>query len=176
MVAGLSAKVLKLNEGRQYEFQVAAENLAGCGSFSEISNAILCREPVYEPGPPLSLKVIDTTNNSVKLKWSRPDHDGGLDITGYLVEMKGLDSESWSKSSPHKGVAITSFTADALDTNTKYEFRVSAINDAGTGPSVVLSGSVQPCDVLEVPAVPFNAEMRKSITIKAGHPLRLLYF
>lgn len=85
--------------------------------------------------PPDSTKapvVVDAAEGSITIEWEPPTFDGGRPISGYLIEKRETSSPRWSKATkqPVKG---TDFTADDLIPGAEYEFRVSAINKAGTG-------------------------------------------
>lgn len=41
-----------------------------------------------EPTKPGTPKVVDYDNESVKLKWDKPDSDGGATIEKYIIEKK----------------------------------------------------------------------------------------
>lgn len=51
------------------------------------------------PGPPSKpkgpLKVQDVTAEGCKLKWDKPEDDGGAPIEHYLVERMDLESGRW---------------------------------------------------------------------------------
>lgn len=92
--------------------------------------------PFYtdKPSAPRGLKANDVTASSAVLTWLPPESDGGAPITNYVVEKSTSFSARWVRASK---AAVTSLRLelDDLVENTSYEFRVSAENDAGVGPS-----------------------------------------
>lgn len=70
------------------------------------------------------------TCKSAKLVWQKPIHNGGLTITGYVVEVSVNDAP-FSK----LGIALKpEVTLNDLQSKKNYAYRVSAMNSAGTGP------------------------------------------
>ena len=105
------------------------------------------------PGPPGSLKVVDSTTSSVTLGWAKPVYDGGAPIIGYMVEMrlKGESEEpeeGWTKCKTAGPLVLTEFTIQKLDEKLEYEFRVSAQNQVGMGRPAQLKDAVVPKEML----------------------------
>lgn len=48
----------------------------------------------YIQGAP---KGIDSTEDSITIQWTRPRHDGGSPITGYVVEKRLISEDKWTK-------------------------------------------------------------------------------
>ncbi|XP_078701944.1 immunoglobulin superfamily member 22-like isoform X1 [Branchiostoma floridae x Branchiostoma belcheri] len=135
-------KVTGLVEGTQYEFRVAAENRAGIGppSFPSVPRAPAT--PIRLPGPPTP-KVVDVTRRSVSLRWLPPEDDGGSRIIGYVVERRQFDSDIWDVCHETERIVGQELTMGDLTENTKYVFRVSAVNLAGQGESAETPGITQ---------------------------------
>ena len=95
------------------------------------------------PGAPASLRLTGVQRDAVTLSWERPDSDGGLPVTGYLVER--LDATrggaGWATVG-HTDAATVSFTATKLLEGARYHFRVTAENAAGTGRPVETTHAV----------------------------------
>jgi serine/threonine protein kinase len=66
----------------------------------------------------------------VDLKWEPPRNDGGSKITAYIVERKEHNSTYWIKVNDY-GCLDCEYTVLNLTENNEYEFRVSAVNNAG---------------------------------------------
>ena len=66
------------------------------------------------------------------MTWTPPQSDGGSPITGYVVEMKETVSTRWTKAT-REPIEHTTLTVESLTTGREYEFRVCAVNMAGTG-------------------------------------------
>ena len=52
-----------------------------------------------EPGKPGKPEIADYDNTMVKLKWTKPESDGGRPITHYVIEMKDKFSD-WTEVRP----------------------------------------------------------------------------
>ena len=85
------------------------------------------------PRAPRDVATSNATALSVDLSWSAPVSDGGLAITDYKVEYRQSTDVSWLEFS-HAVSASTTITVTGLNPDSDYEFRVSAVNSAGTGP------------------------------------------
>ena len=90
--------------------------------------------PTAAPDAPRSVKVSDLTKRSVKLSWDAPRNDGGSKIKGYLVERRTQYSSRWSKVNKTL-VKDTELDVTDLLEGEEYEFRISAVNEAGSGTS-----------------------------------------
>lgn len=150
----LSLQVTNLEEGLEYEFRVTAENMAGVGKYSKVSESCIARDAVDAPR---NLEVVGVTRKSVHLQWQKPEYDGGARITGklaytrpifyyyivctkyiyneiafvgYIIEKLELPNGRWLKCN-FSNVADTNFNIESLTENMKYEFRVFAKNAAG---------------------------------------------
>ena len=85
------------------------------------------------PTEPLSLSALPNTTGTAALTWSPPTNDGGATVTDYILEYKLTSDSSWSTF--NDGVSSsTSAVVTGLSDGSAYDFRVSAINLAGTGP------------------------------------------
>ena len=84
------------------------------------------------PGPPVNVQANDITVSSCTLTWEEPEFDGGSPVTGYLVEKQNGYSSRWSKVNKNPTSEMIMKLND-LEEGAEYEYRVSAVNDAGTG-------------------------------------------
>ena len=130
-----------LEEGESYEFQVCAVNLAGVGKPSASTGKFTAKDPFTVPSKPGTPEP-EVKKDHVALTWSKPETDGGARITGYIVESRRVGEMKWSKISQDGEVPDTMFDAKDLKDGESFEFRVSAVNKAGTGPP---SSPSQPC-------------------------------
>lgn len=91
------------------------------------------------PGKPKGpLKVADVTKNGCKLKWGKPEDDGGKPITGYQVEKLDKSTGRWI---PVGRTADTEMDIKGLQEGHEYEFRVKALNEEGESEPLVSDGS-----------------------------------
>ncbi len=81
--------------------------------------------------PPIKLKASVESSTSINLTWSEPVDNGNLEITGYKIEVK-KDGGSFSTLVSDTNDAERSYKHTGLVTDSKYTYRVSAINVAGT--------------------------------------------
>lgn len=70
----------------------------------------------------------DITKNGCKIKWEKPEDDGGKPITGYQVEKLDKATGRWV---PVGRTADTDMDIKGLQEGHEYQFRVKAINDEG---------------------------------------------
>ncbi|KAL0977975.1 hypothetical protein UPYG_G00164200 [Umbra pygmaea] len=120
--------VQNINAGLIYEFKVAAENSAGCGPLSNVSDAVLAIDACE---PPTNVRITHINKTSIRLEWLRPSYDGGSKVTGYLIEIREVDRDRWTKANL-TNVSDTYYTVEDLKESEVYEFRVKAKNAAGS--------------------------------------------
>lgn len=87
-----------------------------------------CFIPTEKPSAPARLGVTTVTKDSVSLSWSRPEHDGGSRITGYVIEAIEKGQKKWVKCAV---VKANLHVIRGLRENVEYFFRVCAENHAG---------------------------------------------
>ncbi|XP_034443525.1 titin-like [Hippoglossus hippoglossus] len=157
-------KTSGLEEGIEYEFRVFAENVAGLGSSSKISECCVARDPCDRPGKPDAVVI---TRENITLQWEKPKYDGGSTITGYVVEKKDLPDGRWMKAN-FTNVIENQFTVTGLTGGQSYEFRVTAKNGAGvwSPPSEVVTIIAQ--DVIEEPTAYIDPKFKSTTVIQAG--------
>lgn len=63
------------------------------------------------------------------LAWTRPEHDGGAKIEGYIIEFQKSGSEEWICIADN--VPLTEHQLQGLKEKQEYSFRVKAVNKAG---------------------------------------------
>jgi len=122
--AGTGMRLTGLVNGTPTEVRVAAVNAAGAGTWTPVRTVT----PRDLPGAPLGL-VLTPADGRVDVAWSRPDDDGGARVSGYRLAYRESGTGAWGSET----VTTTSATIGGLVNGTAYEFRVSALNDAGEG-------------------------------------------
>lgn len=162
-----------LTEGHFYQFRVCAENAAGLGTPSEPSDYIKICDAIYPPGPPTNLKSTGHSRSTVSLSWSKPIYDGGSAITGFVVEMKEVGEEEWTKCIAGTTIEDTNYTVGGLRENSDYNFRVCAVNAAGAGEFGELSESVVATEKLEPPEIELDPALRKIVNVRSCSTLHL---
>jgi len=119
------------------------------------------------PGQPTNLAgTFGLFSTSANLTWAAPTNNGGSPITSYLVEYKQVSATTWSSTTS----TTTSKTITGLVTGNSYDYRVSAANAIGTGPSVSITA---PGQVTGLTATPGNGQVALNWTAPAngGSPL-----
>uniref|UniRef100_A0AAR2LAJ2 Titin n=1 Tax=Pygocentrus nattereri TaxID=42514 RepID=A0AAR2LAJ2_PYGNA len=174
-VTDLHFKVTGLVPGHEYEFRVVAENAAGVSAPSPSSPFTKAIDTLFKPGPPGNPRILDTTSSSITLAWNKPVYDGGSEITGYIVEtcLPGTEEEEWTIVSPKEGLKGTSFTITNLKENQEYKINVSAVNSEGVGETASVPGSPKAEERLLPPEIDLDADLRKTVNIRACNTLRL---
>ena len=92
---------------------------------------------VNEPPPallaaPTVTKPFTAPDTSLEITWTAPDMIGRPPVIDYDVEYRESDASTWTPH-PFAGTGLTT-TLTGLRENTRYEVRVRANNDEGTGP------------------------------------------
>lgn len=101
---------------------------------------IISDKPSAPEGP---LSVSNLTATSADLEWKPPTKDGGSQITGYVIESKPSTRGNWTKVANVDG-STTKYSPKDLREGTEYLFRVSAINEEGTGSPLETKELVKP--------------------------------
>lgn len=93
--------------------------------------AVVGTAVVSAPGVPVGLEA-DGRESVIRLSWDAPVDDGGAPVSGYRVEAS-VDGDVWTDLAADR--AYTDYTHSGLSTGSTWHYRVSAVNEAGTGPS-----------------------------------------
>lgn len=172
-IADTKQSVYHLTEGNEYQYRVCAINKAGEGPFSDASDYYKAADPVGKlsqinswciclnppasvtnilftdpPYEPCKLRWLDSTKTSITLGWSKPEWDGGSEITSYMVEKLVEGQQEWEMITSKGEVKTTEYTVHQLQPNVNYFFRVSAVNSAGRGEPLEMTEAVQAKDIL----------------------------
>lgn len=83
-------------------------------------------DPPWAPGKPV---IRDIGKTSALLAWTRPEHDGGAKIEGYIIEFQKAGSEEWIRIA--EDIPQTEHQLQGLIEKQEYSFRVKALNKAG---------------------------------------------
>ena len=110
---------------RKYVYRIKAINAAG---LSEISSWVRAYTP---PAKPTGLSAL-ATHDQVVLTWDNPGDDS---ITGYVAlrRIPGVDPEGqFSELVSDTGTAELTYTDDTVAAETRYTYRIKAVNEHGT--------------------------------------------
>ena len=110
-------------------YRVSAINEIGVGHPSNVAHATT---DAVAPDPPTHLVAAATEPTRIELSWRAPEYDGGASVTSYRIEVSP-DGTAWSDLERSTGVAQTSYAHTGLKPGSTWYYRVSAINEAGTG-------------------------------------------
>lgn len=106
------------------------------------------------PGKPKGpLKVSDVTKNGCKVKWQKPEDDGGKPVTAYQVEKLDLATGRWVPVGRTSG-DDTELDVKGLQEGHEYQFRVKAINEEGESEPLDTEGTIIAKNPYEVPGKP----------------------
>ena len=124
-VQGTRHTIGGLTNGSTYSVTVTAINRVGSSSHSAPAR----HRPGTIPTAPVSISAA-RGNGIVEVSWAPPLNDGGLPITGYV-----LDWVSSTGASGNIETTGTAYTMQNLLNGATYTVTVSAINEAGTSPA-----------------------------------------
>lgn len=164
-------RVRNLTIGKEYEFRVMAENQYGQSDPAETEHPIKARHPFDVPGAPGAPKGVDSTEDSISIQWTRPRHDGGAPISGYVVEKRLISEDKWTKAT-HAHIPDINCKVPGLIENHEYEFRVAAINAAGQGPWSSSSDSILCRAAPSAPKITSDLSIR-DMTVIAGQEFKI---
>ena len=87
---------------------------------------------VTKSSPPIKLTATVVSPTQINLSWSSPANDGNSPITGYKIETKKDNDPSFTTLVADTKNTEKSYSHTNVITNSKYTYRVSAINAIGT--------------------------------------------
>ena len=124
------AVIEELTNGTFYQVQILARDVVGnrASDWSLTSKA----PAATKPSKPSALTAVHHSHR-VTLTWTAPISTGGAQITSYTVMWRGKFSGTWGAWSHRKVTALT-VGIKGLTNGHSYEFKVAAVNRAGTGP------------------------------------------
>uniref|UniRef100_H2YLF1 Titin n=1 Tax=Ciona savignyi TaxID=51511 RepID=H2YLF1_CIOSA len=167
-------KVDGLTENRKYEFRVFAKNVVGRSRniYERMeTNPVVAKNPFVVADAPGVPEVSNIMKNSCTVMWTRPESDGGAEITGYIVERREKNSARWHR--VNRRLVNTSYTISGLTHNKNYRFRVCAHNSCGASSPAITATKVMPVERFEPPTFGPDTDLRKTLTVRAGGSVRL---
>jgi len=132
----LNAAIKGLKPGHLYQLEVCAINKEGIGPPVRTKDPIKAENPYEPPSPPKEPYITDFDNQSVTLRWSKPQSDGGRPITHYIVQKKDkfggwFDALVTDDSNCCAIIDELEARIPGLSEGKWYQFRVVAVNKAG---------------------------------------------
>ncbi|XP_072237793.1 myosin binding protein Hb isoform X2 [Leuresthes tenuis] len=99
--------------------------------------ASLILQIVELPGPPASVKIVDTWGFNVALEWTPPKDNGNTEITGYTIQKADKKTGDWFTVLDHYH-RLNATISDLIMGNT-YKFRVFSENKCGMSESCAVT-------------------------------------
>lgn len=115
---------------RGYVIEYNAHEMTSLNSVTETSSYTVATAPAT----PTSLDGgAASTDGSISLTWTAPNNNGSA-ITSYSIQSRELGTSSWAAATDTDGnLTDNAATITGLSSCISYEFRIAAINAAGTG-------------------------------------------
>ena len=161
-----------VKERTGYDYRVRAINSAGAGSLSASVSIATARQTYGVPYWPEDLNAVEHTTGAVTLTWSEPEDDGGYLITGhgiirshYAIGSDGRLDRIHEVLTEDTGSATTTYVDSTIKERTGYDYRVRAINSAGTGR---VSASVTIVTARQTYGVPYSPVDLNAVEDTAG--------
>ena len=123
-----SHRALPPNATRHY--RVSAVNRAGTGSRSNVAFATTDADL---PGAPTGLAAVANGASRIDLRWTAPRNTGGATLIGYRIESSEDAGRSWNELVSRTPSTATTYPHTGLPAGSTRHYRVSAINQVGTG-------------------------------------------
>lgn len=147
---------LNLSKGKTYDVEVRAVNAVGAGQ-ATTQTFVTGTTP-----PSVVLNVTSTaTENGVVFKWSAPEDNGGVDITGYEYVLRNTVTNEIVSSDTVNAATFESNEIAMPFGNVNYKFEIAARNSNGLSDKVTLdyrSPILAPKDAPTVTSATFNAD------------------
>lgn len=171
----LSIKIDDLVADENYYLKITCRNRIGQSEpyYPEDPVTVKCKfGPPTTPEGPLLIK--EMTNTSLTLSWKPPLSDGGLALTGYIIERKLAFENNWIREAMLSPEEL-SYTTRNLSAKYEYDFRIIAENPLGKSLPLESESSIQLSQNASPPGIPSAPlEMRavspSAIVIEWGKP------
>ncbi|XP_041871943.1 immunoglobulin-like and fibronectin type III domain-containing protein 1 isoform X13 [Corvus kubaryi] len=120
----------KVEEEMSYYFRVRAMNAEGVSDALESGEVKAAGKA--SPGAPDPPKIISASRDTITISWKAPRKTGTSQIMGYIVQKRKKGTVTWL---PVTSVPVKDkkLKVTGLKEGVQYEFRVAAVNAAGTG-------------------------------------------
>ena len=131
---GLTYTLTDSEESKAITVQVSFTDDAGHNETltSAATDVVAGAQPTEPPDKPTGLEATTATHDSVTLTWDDPGDDS---ITGYVIlrRIPGVDPQgNFDELVADTGTAATTYTDNTVSAETRYTYRIKAINGAGT--------------------------------------------
>lgn len=140
------------------------------GTVESKADVIVLDKPTPPKGP---LEPEEVRADHVKVKWNKPEDNGGSNITGYVLEKMDMDTGRWIPAG-ECGPDDDSFTFKGLTPNKNYKFRVKAVNKEGESEPLETTDAILARNPYDEPGKPGKPVIddydNQSVTLKWEKP------
>ncbi|NXM99019.1 IGFN1 protein, partial [Sylvia borin] len=119
-----------VEEEMSYYFRVRAMNAEGVSDALESGEVKAAGKA--SPGAPDPPEIISTSRDTITISWKAPRKTGASQIMGYIVQKRKKGTVTWLPAT-NVPVKDKKLKVTSLKKGVQYEFRVAAVNAAGTG-------------------------------------------
>ncbi|XP_035858476.1 immunoglobulin-like and fibronectin type III domain-containing protein 1 isoform X1 [Sander lucioperca] len=122
-----------VTHGKKYNYRIYAENPEGLSDTLETADSIMAGIMILS-GPPGAPTLVSASKTCIKLTWTPPEDDRGVPIIGYQLEKRKKDTNQWiALNAVNEPIEDVNYAVKDVTEGAEYEFRVSAINESGSG-------------------------------------------
>lgn len=115
---------------------------------------------------------MDADKDHIKIRWTAPISNGGSKIIGYDVERRDRATGRWLKLTKEPA-RYAEYYDDHVTEGHQYEYRVTAINAAGSGKPSDTSAVFIAKPMKEKPKLNLDALIGRKIKVRAGEPINV---
>ena len=163
-----------LSTGKTYSYVVSANLAVGNTPRSNVVSATpesdskppTSADPVTIPTEPRNLSAV-ASSSQIQLSWSQPTSDGNSKITGYKIEVKRDNSNSFSVLESDTKSTSTSYVDSNVQIDSEYTYKVSAINSVGTSATSSEASATTKVTLDLSPMGKFNIDEKQRLTFTA---------
>ena len=131
-------------------YRVSAINGSGSGDASDVASATTLPR-ARAPAAPTNLTAVASGDTAIDLSWTAPADTGTSAITGYRIEVSGDGGVTWADLVTNTGSVATTHRDSGLAPRTTRHYRVSAINEVGTGEASTVAAAETSATVPDAP-------------------------
>lgn len=136
------------------------------GTVEGVAEVVVLDKPTPPKGP---LSVEEVRSDHVKVKWKKPEDEGGTPLTGYVLEKMDVDTGRWIPAG-EVGPDVDNFTFKGLTPKKKYKFRVRAKNKEGESDPLETEDTILAKNPYDEPGKPGKPDIvdydNKSVSLK----------
>nr|XP_033784485.1 myosin-binding protein C, cardiac-type isoform X2 [Geotrypetes seraphini] len=170
LLTELSYEAKRMIEGVVYEMRVYAVNVIG---MSQPSQPSLPFVPIAPPSEPTNLTVEDISDTSITLRWRPPERIGAVGLDGYSVEYCQEGSSEWVPALQEL-TDRTSVRIQDLNTGEKLNFRIRAVNAAGSSEPALLKEAITIREIIQRPKIWLPRYLRQKLVKRVGETVNIV--